>query len=216
MCGKVEPMKRIIAAALALLLAGAQLACKNDVKNPGDGNQGPETEIAESTQQTLPTELVPGAFTALNGDGLKIKGLKFSADRTGESGINSWDFSLTRVRSVFELNELISYSIDYEYGDAPGKLGVWLFEHRMLSEYKDVPGMEGQAFFCEFELPYQNYPAPLEDFIELPSEYFASGDYDMLFTYNGALIGGMVLRFFNQGELAGKTDIEIENLMAVG
>lgn len=162
-------------------------------------------------------ELVPGMYTSVGAaGGFTVKGVKMSGTTGTEDGINALPFSLTLIRSVFELDEWITCSIEYEYGTADAKLGIWIFPHRDLSLYGDLPEMREDVFFCEYELPYETYPEPLNDMFTLPASYVKSGDYDMLFTIDGEIIGGILIRMVEKGALDGLTDDEISAFIAAG
>lgn len=221
-------MKKLFTLFVAAALVFAAIACNkggesgataapdaNEATQAPGGVIPPETDASNAA---LSGELMPGMFTVFNDvGGFKLNGVRFSAERTGNpSGINNWDASLTRVRTVFELDEWIAYTVDYEYGNEYAKLGVWLFPHRALSEYGNISDMEGDVFFCEYELPYETYPKPIDDMFDLQTKYNQSGDYDLFLTLNGQIIGGTLLRFVENGALEGMSDEQIASMMAVG
>lgn len=218
-------MKKIVTILLAAALVFSALACgsqKNDGKTPGQkgetGAPGGVIPPSGGSNEGLSGELMPGMFSVFKSvGGFKLNGIRLSAERTGTpGGINNWEPSLTMIRTVFELDEWIAYTLEYEYGSEPAKLGVFIFPHRELSEYKDISELEGDAFFCEYELPYETYPLPLDDMFELQTRYYASGEYDMLIALNGEIIGGTLLRFLENGALDGMSDEQIASMMAVG
>ncbi|MBR5949023.1 MAG: hypothetical protein IKZ82_10350 [Clostridia bacterium] len=220
-------MKKLLTLLLASALAFTSLACNKAGDNAASA--APSTHIetnapgglippASEAGAALSGELMPGMFTLFKSvGGFKLNGVSLSAERTGTpGGINNWEPSLTKVRTVFELDEWIAYTLEYEYGNEYAKLGVWLFPHRELSEYKDISEMEGDVFFCEYELPYETYPLPIDDMFDLQTKYHAIGDYDLLLTLNGEIVAGTLLSFVENGALEGKSDDQIASLMAVG
>ncbi|MBR3298570.1 MAG: hypothetical protein IKI64_05130 [Clostridia bacterium] len=219
-------MKKLLVILLSAALAFSALACGAGVK---DAAKTPEQQTETSapggvnppvngSNAGLSGELLPGTFTPLGSvNGFKLNGIRLSAERTGtHGGINNWAPSLTLIRTVFELDEWIAYTLEYEYGSEPAKLGVWVFPHRELGEYKDLSEMTDDAFFCEYELPYETYPMPLDDMFTLQTRVHSSGDYDMLITLNGTIVGGTLLRFVEKGALEGMSDEQIASMMAVG
>lgn len=205
-------MKKLFLLLLALLMTfGCACMTEGPSGDPQDG------QTANTPAPKPPSEFAHGMFGAVNCPrGFTVKALKMSGTTGSLDGINALEPSLTLVRSVFELDEWIEYSVSYEYGNEYARLGVWLFPHRRVDEYGDIGSIEEAAFFCEYELPYENYPDALEGIMILPSAYVKSGDYDMLFTLEGELVGGMQLRIVEPGALEGRTDEEIAAMIAVG
>lgn len=220
-------MKKLFTLLLAAALVFSALACGGKKEAGQTPEQNTETNApggvnppSNGSNEGLSGELLPGMFTVFKSVGsFKLKGIRLSAERTGSfepGGINDWAPSLTMIRTVFELDEWIAYTVDYEYGSEYGKLGCWIFPHRDLGEYKNVSEMTGDAFFCEYELPYETYPHPLDDMFSLQTRVHASGLYDMFFTLNGEIIGGTLLSFVEKGALEGMSDEQIASMMAVG
>lgn len=226
-------MKRLIGILLALALALSALACGGKEHGAAQNNQnatdapaqnetpGGVAPPSDGANGAVSGELMPGMFTMLGKAGsFELKGIRFSAERTGTpGGINNWEPSLTMIRTVFELDEWVAYTIQYEYGSAEeAKLGIWLFPHRELSEYsgRELHEMQDNAFFCEYELPYETYPYPLDDMLIVQGAAHKSGEYDMLLTVNGQIVGGAILRFLEKGALEGMSDEQIASMMAVG
>ncbi len=219
-------MKKLFIILLSSALAFSALACGKSKNTEG---KTPEQKIetdapsgivppSSGSSEGISGELLPGMFTVFKSvGGLKLNGIRLSAERTGTpGGINNWEPSLTMIRTVFELDEWIAYTLEYEYDGEPAKLGVWLFPHRELSEYKDISEIEGDTFFCEYELPYETYPLPIDDMFDLQTKYHESGEYDLLLTLNGEIIGGTLLQFLKKGALYGMSDEQIASMMAVG
>ena len=194
-------MKKITALLLAVLIAAA-VGCTG---GNGGNNNGP-----------VPAKAEPGKYTDYaEVGGFRLNALAFSGTRTGtETGVNGRS-GKDGLRFVFELGEWIDFRLDYEYGSEPGKLGLWIFPHREnLLDNGDFYENGTDAFFCEYELPYETYPDPLEDGFSLEPDEAKAGDYDLIFTVNDKLIGFTMLRFYDEGGLAGLTAAQIEELMA--
>ncbi len=119
-----------------------------------------------------------------------LKGIRLS-----DGDVYSVPFALEGVNAEFAVNDWIEMCIDYVYSGTGGKLGVWLFPHRDIAEYSQLDMLGGNAYFCEYEFPYETYPDPLEDGFILEESEAAPGLYDMLFTWNGEIFARTVLRF---------------------
>ena len=222
-------MKKVFTLIIAAALVLSASACNKD----GESGITTAPDASNATQVPGPppewTSIAPGELLPIGGGfrlfdnasgNFKLKGVRLSAERTGSKepgGINDWPLDLGKVRTLFELDEWVAYTIDYEYNSAEkAKLGLWLFPHRPLSEYKNFSESQGDVFFCEYELPYETYPLPLDDMFELQTRYYESGEYDLLIALNGEIIGGTLLRFLENGALDGMSDEQIASMMAVG
>lgn len=219
-------MKKIFTILMAAALAFSALACgggeKEAAKTPDSKNETDASSGAippsDDEYEAISGELMPGMFSVFgNPGGFKLNGIRLCAERTGTpGGINNWEPSLTMIRTVFEMDELVAYTLDYEYGSEPAKLGIWLFPHHTLGEYRNISAREDDVFFCEYELPYETYPRPIDDMFDLQTRYHSSGEYDLLITLDGKLVGGTLLRFVEKGALDGMSDEQIASMMAVG
>lgn len=170
-----------------------------------------------------PSEARFGAIDVLRvSGGFKPTGLRLNGSSVGTAGDdpelirNDKPYSLENVRAMFELNEWIEFSLQYEYGDEPARFGVWVFPHKPLSQYGVLDTMVGTTYFAEYELPYETYPEPLMDEFCIASEDAEAGDYDLLFTINGEIVACMELKLFPEQALEGKTQEELLSIASVG
>ncbi len=228
---------------LSLLLAGVMVfllaACGkgNESSNPSGTNQTTEQSSAQATDNTqdgdnseTSTEqsgnqmVVHAKLTGkLNlielddRDASILRGVRIWGESIGTiDDINGKESSLDDVRCIFSLNEWVEFNpdIDQEYG-----LRVWILEHRDDHEYykscKFSDLMPGFVTYCDLHYPV-DADNPDEwywgNFYLNPEEWEA-GYYDFVFTYDGKAIATLVTRFYNDGELSGKSGSELEALM---
>lgn len=165
----------IITIAIALLIIALTACTPANKPSPLAEDDGPEPALGR-------------VLTAQNE--VTLKGIRLS-----DGDVYSVPFALEGVNAEFAVNDWIEMCIDYVYSGTGGKLGVWLFPHRDIAEYSQLDMLGGNAYFCEYEFPYETYPDPLEDGFILVESEAAPGLYDMLFTWNGEIFARTVLRF---------------------
>lgn len=146
-----------------------------------------------------------------------LRGIRITGNRIGsEKDINGKESSLTDVRCVFELNEWIEF---YPDTDAEYYLRVWVIQHRDDQEYynkcKFSDMMPGFASYCDLHYPVDEADpesACWGTFYLNPDDCKA-GYYDFVFTYEGKAIAVLQTRFYDEGQLDGKSGAELEALM---
>ena len=230
-------MKKILAIALALFLLICLIACKDNnsgssnatnppVNNAGatqaPGNQsGNQSDTGSNAQNAGTEELakLSGKFSIINledRDPSILRGIRIYGNQAGTpEGFNGKEASLTDVRCIFELGEWVEF---YPDTDAEYYLRVWVLKHRDDQEYyntcKFSDLMPNFATYCDLHYPVDE---------ENPDEWYwgsfylnpdsEPGYYDFVFTYEGKAIAVLQTRFYQAGELASKSDEELEKLM---
>ena len=184
-----------------------------------DNGNGEADANASGYQLTVPAKLT-GKLNLIeleDRDPSILRGVSTYGESIGSvDDINGKEKSLDDVRCIFQLNEWVEFypDIDKEYG-----LRVWILEHRDDHEYYSACDfsdlMPGFAGYCDLHYP-EDADNPDEwywgNFYLNPEEHGA-GYYDFVFTYEDKAIATLVTRFYNDGELAGKSGTELEKLM---
>ena len=231
-------MKKFLAIVLALFLFISLVACKDNnsgssnATNPQANNSGENQQ--SGNQSGNQSETGSNAQNAGNAEGAKLsgklsiidledrdssilRGIRIYGNQAGTlDGINGKKASLTDVRDVFELGEWVEF---YPDTDAEYYLRVWVLKHRDDQEYyntcKFSDLMPNFATYCDLHYPVDE---------ENPDEWYwgsfylnesecEPGYYDFIFTYEGKAIAVLQTRFYKCGELASKSDEELEKLM---
>ena len=144
----MKTLKKLFPALLAALILLACTACrKSAAPKTLEALDGGTPELGRLVQIEAP---------------VRVDGLRLSNE-----DILNVPFRNVGVNAEFALGEWIEMNVKYEYSGQGGKLGIWLFPHRDIAEYGALDEMKNNAYFCEYELPYETYPAPLEDGFEL-------------------------------------------------
>ena len=219
-------MKRTLAILFAALLVLSLAACGGNAGN-GDATEpavsGDETAQSDETVSAAPSEATTGSAPAaqtalLPGDLVQlddaaapvIRGLRLAGNLAGEDAFNAKDPAATGVRCIFELNEWVDV---YPDTDAESGLAVWVFRHTDDADaYKDAKLSEefpGFVAFCELQTDAEDAAGSFY----LNPEDAEAGYYDLVFTLDGKPTALLLTRFYNERELEGKTDAELEQLM---
>ena len=222
---------RFICLLLAVVLIFALAACAKGNGTPAGTAQPPaQGQTPDAAPQTGDNGGDGGSRTAspakLTGkldiidlddrDASVLRGVSVCGNQAGSSEFNAKDPATEGVRCVFELGEWIEF---YPDADAEYYLRVWILTHRDDQKYyKDCKFsdlMPGFAAYCDLHYP--------EDAEDPDSWYWGSfylnkgecepGYYDFVFTYEGKAIAVLQTRFYNENELASKSDAELEALM---
>ena len=228
-------MKKILAIALALFLFVGLIACK-DNNSPSSSNAPNPPANSEGENQKPDNTTASGSNSQESNkpDGAKLsgklniidledrdssilRGVRIYGNQAGTlEGFNGRKASLTDVRDVFELGEWVEF---YPDTDAEYYLRVWVLKHRDDQEYynncKFSDLMPNFATYCDLHYPVDE---------EKPDEWCwgsfylnqddcEPGYYDFVFTYEGKAIAVLQTRFYKCGELASKSDAELEKLM---
>ncbi|MBQ2192179.1 MAG: hypothetical protein II409_07215 [Clostridia bacterium] len=145
------------------------------------------------TPDDLESGVVKGPLTA---DGFTLTGLQLNGFLelygANDKARNDKPFSTEDVRCLFAQDELVTFRIAYGYSGDYAKLGVQLIPHGGAIGPVDPDG-EAPLYYCEYELPYDTYPEPLEDEFSLDAALFPVGDYDLIITVNDTVVGAMKL-----------------------
>ena len=211
-------MKKLLACALAalmLLIPACKKADNGSVETAAPQQNGASSETVKITELRFGEVTVSGKNKGFTVNGLRMNGNQVGGEGDPESVKNDKPFLMSGVRCVFELNEWISFSLSYSYDGGAAKLGVWIFPHRGLGEYGSLDDMGGSTYFAEYELPYETYPEPLEDEFCISPDYTKPGEYDLLFTLDGVIIGGMELRLTEQDGLKGLSESDIKAMITL-
>lgn len=218
-------MKKLLALALAALLLLIP-ACKPAAGNEQTGDNSGVRTYDPASQTEHPylvakkNQLRFGEVTVFKDNrGFALKGLCLNGNQVGseddpELVRNDKPAELNGVRCIFELNEWITFRLTYGYDGGAAKLGVWMFPHRDLGVYGRLDTMENTTYFAEYELPYETYPEPLEDEFCIAPENAEPGAYDLLFTIDGNIIGGMLITLVSEHTLGGMTAEQLQKLLS--
>ena len=226
-------MKKLLILALALLMIVSLAACKgNDPGSTGtnppasstgdnqqSGNESGNSNTSQSGNNAEAAKLT-GKLNLIeldDRDPSVLRGVTVKGNCAGGyDGINGKESSLTDVRCIFELNEWVYF---YPDTDATYGLRVWILKHRDDQEYYN------KAKFSDLDPNFVNYcdlhyPEDAEnpDKTEWGSFYLNKeecepGYYDFVFTYEGKAIATLLTRFYNENELAVKSDAELMEIM---
>lgn len=182
---------------LFLLLLCALLALNACTVLPnGPGNK------PALTPDDLELGVVKGPLAA---EGFALTGLQLNGSAGLAAGagnvLNDKPFSADDVRCLFEQDEWLVFRIAYTYSGSYAKLGVRFQEHGRAIGSLDPDGA-APPYYCEYELPYDTYPEPLEDELSLEQALFPVGDYDLIITVNDTVVGAMRLGVAPPGDIA--------------
>ena len=227
-------MKRLLVVLIAALMVLSLAACGkgNDSGDNGgnsggntSGQEGKEdkgTENKESGSKDQGGEtaavMTPGTLNDVNlkdGEEPVLKGLRLVGNRAGsgidtEGGINNKPASKEGIRCIFELNEWVEVYPDI---DKKAGLTVYIRTHQEdQGAYEKMSGSalgDGAAAVCAWTDEGGEDPASFY----LNPDDCGSGYYDFVFTSQDQVIATMLAYFYNQDELEGKSDAELEKLM---
>ncbi|MCR5118640.1 MAG: hypothetical protein K6B44_03340 [Lachnospiraceae bacterium] len=188
--------------------------------NNTDSSTVDETETADASDaQTGKKEaIMPGRLYALNleeGEKAPIKGLILTGNRAGYE-INEADTAEENIRCIFELNEYIGI---YPAMDSPAASGLKAY----ITPHSEDPATYVDSFFAKIseDVPVTEF-YDLDDTLKgcricaemyLNPDIWQSGYYDLVITKSGKPIAFVMLKFFNEGELADKDDEALMKLM---
>ncbi len=209
-------MKRMLSVCLAAILLFALTACKTADANSAaqPGRQSEETGTGSVFGGSV------GKLTgSLNSGGFILHGVSMTGNQAGweedppELVKNEKPCDTENIRVLFELNEWIEFTLDYEFTGEEGEVSVVVAPHR-------ADGGEGDpelAVYGEkYALPNAGDPYSLSGEFCFDPDTAAPGIYDMLISCNGELVGSLTLHLFPEGGLVDKTALQLEALIAVG
>ena len=231
--------RRIVCMLMTAVMVLTLTACGkgNDTSKPSDSTQTTESSQAQGTDkpqgnnnsetsgdQSGDQLIVPAKLTGTlnliemdDRDSSILRGVRIIGNQVGTmDDINGKESSLTDVRCIFNLNEWVEF---YPDTDAEYYLRVWILKHRDDHEYyktcKFSDLMPEFVTYCDLHYPVDE-EKPEEwcwgSFYLNPDEC-EPGYYDFVFTYEGKAIATLVTKFYNEGEIDGKSGTELEALM---
>ena len=178
-------------------------AAQTEDKNGGETTKAPSADALV---------LLPGKLVIVNeGDnGPVIKGVTVAGNRCGTYEFNSKAPAADGVRCVFELNEYLDFYLDT---NETAGLKVFAYKHAEDANiYVDrTNGEDGAAGFCDLNKP-EDAADSWGAFYVNPADW-QPGYYDLVFTKDGKAVALMQIKYFNDGEIQGKSDEELTALM---
>lgn len=145
--------------------------------------------------------------------GLKLFGNR-AGNQEGGKGINAYPYSTEKIRFIFELDEWIEF---YPQSEITSGFGVWVFKHKSDQSFylknKLSDELSGFARYCEIHKdPEQDDDRYWGSFYLHPEEC-TPGYYDFVFVSGGKVFATMLTKFYNEEEIYGKSDAELEKIM---
>ncbi len=214
-------MKKLIAITLALLMLVGLAACGKTENGTGQADPPANTDGAQpgGADDDRPAD-TPAENAALTGklvfieadgrDPSVLRGVAFSGNRSGSAEFNGRIPGTEGVRCIFELNEYVAGIPDT---DAETGLEVYVLLHREdQTFYETAQFSEETPGFAALYRMERNEGDDWGEFYLNPEDA-APGCYDFVFVYEGKAIATLLTRFYNEKELEGKSDAELEALM---
>lgn len=180
-----------------------------EISTPKD-TASPESTPAESTTTELENAKLGVLYQLTDDETPIISKAKLKGNRYGsDAGINGYDYSTDKIRSIFEILEWVTISLE----STKKELSYFVIPHQEDNS-KITQASEENALYSG------TLTAPEEEVEEwgwgdfyLNSDEASAGYYDLVFQYNEKNIAKIVLKFYDVDELSGKTDEEIESMM---
>ena len=180
-----------------------------------DGNS-----VANSTSanlQEVKDTMVLGKLYFVNlkeGEQPVMTALSLNGDRCGTGDFNHKPYATEGIRSVFELNEWIEFN---PQATAASGIKVMVFKHQADQGFylKNSLNDEtpGYVLVCDLNKDPDDETFHWGSFYLHPEEV-EPGYYDFVFIYNNKVFATMLTRFFQEEEIQGKPDSELEKLMS--
>ena len=180
-----------------------------------DGNN-----VANSTSanlQEVKDTMVLGKLYFVNlkeGEQPVMTALSLNGDRCGTGDFNHKPYATEGIRSVFELNEWIEFN---PQATAASGIKVMVFKHQADQGFylKNSLNDEtpGYVLACDLNKDPDDETFHWGSFYLHPEEV-EPGYYDFVFIYNNKVFATMLTRFFQDKEIQGKPDSELEKLMS--
>ena len=180
-----------------------------------DGNS-----VANSTSanlQEVKDTMVLGELYFVNlkeGEQPVMTALSLNGDRCGTGDFNHKPYATEGIRSVFELNEWIEFN---PQATAASGIKVMVFKHQADQGFylKNSLNDEtpGYVLACDLNKDPDDETFHWGSFYLHPEEV-EPGYYDFVFIYNNKVFATMLTRFFQEEEIQGKPDSELEKLMS--
>ena len=174
-------------------------------------NQNPDDAQSAAEAKAEPT--VAGTLYQLNlkdSEQPVITGLRLTGNRVGDSdGINAKTAGTENIRSVFALNEWIEL---YPETTAENGVTAYIIRHRDRSLYteKFFDNVYGDGVHTELQKP-EDDTQPWGSFYVNPDDSSA-GYFDIVFATGAKPVAVVTVGLFDEAELDGKTDAELEKL----
>lgn len=180
-----------------------------------DGNS-----VANSTSanlQEVKDTMVLGKLYFVNlkeGEQPVMTALSLSGNRCGTHDFNNKPYATEGIRSVFELNEWIEF---HPQATAASGIKVMVFKHQADQGFylKNSLNDEtpGYVLVCDLNKDPDDETFHWGSFYLHPEEV-EPGYYDFVFIYNNKVFATMLTSFFQEEEIQGKPDSELEKLMS--
>ena len=140
--------------------------------------------------------------------------LSLNGDRCGTGDFNHKPYATEGIRSVFELNEWIEFN---PQATAASGIKVMVFKHQADQGFylKNSLNDEtpGYVLACDLNKDPDDETFHWGSFYLHPEEV-EPGYYDFVFIFNNKVFATMLTRFFQEEEIQGKPDSELEKLMS--
>ena len=222
---------KIIAILLVAGLTTLSTACFNNGAKTKTANLSDDTTInseksidgnsvANSTSanlQEVKDTMVLGKLYFVNlkeGEQPVMTALSLNGDRCGTGDFNHKPYATEGIRSVFELNEWIEFN---PQATAASGIKVMVFKHQADQGFylKNSLNDEtpGYVLACDLNKDPDDETFHWGSFYLHPEEV-EPGYYDFVFIYNNKVFATMLTRFFQEEEIQGKPDSELEKLMS--
>ena len=188
----------------------AKPAAASSTTDSGAADTAAAAQSGQSEQQAEP--MILGKLYYL-GDEKIINSLFLYGNQAGRDEMNEINRKTENIRSIFELSEWVEI---YPDSDKTSGITLWVIEHKDdQSFYNDAKLSEetpGFVQYCELNKneddPEYNWGA-----FYLSPDDCKTGYYDLVFTYKGKAFAKMMTRFYDQGELAEKSNQELWDMM---
>ena len=204
-----------IAILLVAGLAALSTACFNNGKKAKASNFTANSTSANL--QEVKDTMVLGKLYFVNlkeGEQPVMTALSLNGDRCGTSDFNHKPYAAEGIRSVFELNEWIEFN---PQATAASGIKVMVFKHQADQGFylKNSLNDEtpGYVLVCDLNKDPDDETFHWGSFYLHPEEV-DPGYYDFVFSYNNKVFATMLTRFFQDKEIQGKSDSELEQLMS--
>ena len=213
-----------LSAALAMLLALPACGKKENASSGASSAASPSSQAGngESSSEGTQTALViPGKLYALNpedGEQPVIRGISLDGNQAGTYkettvSVNGKTPSDSEIRFVFELNEWISIIPDTDKTDG---LTAYIVAHH------DDPAAYTDMAFSELKggVPVVSLKKPEDEGgygywgeLYLNPDLWKAGAYDLVITDIGKPVACVMLKIYDEGALAEKSDLELNQMM---
>ena len=233
-------MKKTVSVLLSLLFVILLSACGSKNETPADQTASqnevtaavqdgtsaaavPEAENADVTAADVEEPVIPGVLYQLNKDENEepvIRAIALDGNLAGSyrgpdgDSVNGKEPSTDDIRFVFELNEWISIIPD---SDKTEGLSVYLVKHQEDEQtYADsfISALTDEVANAGLVKPEDTDGYGYWGELCANPDAYQPGHYDLVFTDGMKPVAKITLRLYAEGELSGKTDAELAQLMS--